>query len=202
MQLTLIRSCPAAVIPVDHLSHQPEIRLFCLCPSAQFFHEPKFKTIRTVQTDSVNAKFIDPEIHNAKQIFANRLVVKIQNCQIPAAMPGFVGKTIVIGRVSVKIDALIPVLIRRIPFFLPDIPKGKKISAGVVKYPIYNNLYSHFMCFLHKALKILIVPKPAVNLFVVDCIVPVRCGLKQRSDIDGPEPQITDMRKPFFRQNR
>ena len=72
----------------------------------------------------------------------------------------------------------------------------------MVKYPIYNNLYSHFMCFLHKALKILIVPKPAVNLFVVDCIVPVRCGLKQRSDIDGPEPQITDMRKPFFRQNR
>ena len=52
---------PAAVIPVNHFTHKPELRLHFICGPAQRFHIFKIQHVRCIQTNTIYIKLADPE---------------------------------------------------------------------------------------------------------------------------------------------
>ena len=93
---------PAAVVPVNHLAHEPEIFLHGLCPAAHFLHEVEVQHIGAVQAYSVNVKLINPKPDDVKEIGPYIRVKEVQAGQFKMSLPGFVSKRIAAGALPVK----------------------------------------------------------------------------------------------------
>ena len=96
---------------MDHLSHQPEIRLFLQDYTAHLPEEIKIKAVRTIQPDAVNIKRIDPETNRIEQVVLHLRISEVQVDQIARSPPRLIGEAIVVSAVPAKIDALVPVLV-------------------------------------------------------------------------------------------
>ena len=96
---------------MDHLSHQPEIRLFLQDYTAHLPEEIKIKAVRTIQPDAVNIKRIDPETNRIEQIVLHLRISEVQVDQIARSPPRLIGEPVVVSAVPAKIDALVPVLV-------------------------------------------------------------------------------------------
>ena len=68
---------PAAVVAVDDLTHEPEIRLHFICCAAQCFHEIKVKDVRSVKSDSVYVELAHPETDHIADVIDNSWVLLI-----------------------------------------------------------------------------------------------------------------------------
>ena len=62
---------PAAVITVDNLAHQPEIRLDFLCSTTEHTHKIKIKDIGSIKTDAIYIKFRNPVTDHITDIILN-----------------------------------------------------------------------------------------------------------------------------------
>ena len=106
-----LRICPARIVAVDDLSHQPEIRLFLQNHMAHLPEEIKIKAVRAVQPDAVNIKRVDPETNHIKQVVLHLRISEVQIDQIARSPPRLIGESVMISAVPAKIDALVPVLV-------------------------------------------------------------------------------------------
>ena len=105
----------------------------------------KIQYIGTIQADSINIKFIDPEADHVKQILSYLWILEIQAGKLKMILPGFIAKRISQGTLPVKADPLIPAGIGRIPSVLLNIPEGEKLAAGVVEYAVHNHADVRFV---------------------------------------------------------
>ena len=168
-----LRICPARIVTVDHLSHQPEIRFFLQDYAAHLPKEIKIKAVRTIQPDAVNIKRINPETNHIKQVVLHLRISEVQVDQIARSSPRLIGKPVVISAVPAKIDALVPVLVSRLLPILLDIPKCKKITSCMVEDSIDDHPDSCLMTGAYKCLEIFLISKTSVHHPVIDCVVPM-----------------------------
>ena len=182
-----------AVIPMDHLAHEPEIFFLLSCPPPHFFHKIKVQAVCAVQADAVNIKGIDPEINHIQKIVPYLRILKVQVHQFKAVSPGFISKTIIIRIVPAEVDSLIPSAVRRtFPVFL-DILKGKKFSSRMIENSVYHYLDIQVMGFLYEFCKILVIPQSSVHHFIVSGVVSMSRRFKKRSYIDCGASQLCHM---------
>ena len=59
---------PAAVIAVDYLAHQPEIRFHFFSSAAKLFHEIKIQNISSIETNSIHIELRNPETDHIADI--------------------------------------------------------------------------------------------------------------------------------------
>ena len=62
---------PAAVITMDNLSHQPEVRLHFFSSTPKLFHKVKIKNICCIKADAVYIKFRNPETDHITNVILN-----------------------------------------------------------------------------------------------------------------------------------
>ena len=143
---------PAAVISVDHFAHKPEIRFHFIGSLSECLHEIKIQNVCGIKADAIDIKLAYPETnHIADVIFYCRIALVQFYKQIVTA-PVFVRKTIVVFIVSAKIDIAVPVKIGRRFALFQNIPEGKEVTPGVVKYTIKYNVYIFLMTIGYKIL--------------------------------------------------
>ena len=68
---------PAGIVSVDHLSHEPEVRLYLVGGPPERFHIFKIQDIGGVQPDSVDIKFADPETDDVTDIISDGRIVLV-----------------------------------------------------------------------------------------------------------------------------
>ena len=190
---------PAGIIAVDHLAHQPEGFFLLSGYPAHLLQEIKIQAVRAVQADAVDIKFADPETDHVKQIILHRPVIEIQIDQIAAVSPAFIGKTVVKGAVPAEINSFVPVFVGGIlPLFL-YITESEELPPGVVEHAVHHNPDTGVVQSAHKAAEVFIVSQPAVHGPVVRRVIAVGGRLKQRADIDRPDPERFQMPDPVLK---
>ena len=188
----------AAVVPVNHLAHQPEILLLFLCGRPHLFHESKVKAVRAVQPYSVDVKFVNPETYHIQKIIANLLILQVQIHQFKAVSPCLIGKSVIIPRIASKPDSFVPSAVTGSFSLFLNITERKKFSARVIEHSVHYDLYAQFMGMGDKCLEIFIVSQTAINGPVISRIVAVGGRLEQRADINRPKSQIRRVLQPFI----
>ena len=161
---------PPGVISVNHLAHEPEILLFLTGHPTQLLHEIKLQAVCTVQADTVDIEFVNPEPHHIQKVILHAPIPEIQVRQFEAVVPCLVVKAVVVMGIALKAHVLIPATVRGIlPVFL-NIPECEKFAAGVIK--------------------------DAVHLLIIPCIVTVAVGFEQWSDIGRRESALLHVPHP------
>ena len=176
---------PAAVVPVYHLTHKPEIFLHGLCLAAHFLHEVKVQHIGAVQAYSVNVKLVNPKPDDIKEIGPHIRVKEVQAGQFKVSLPGFISKGIAAGALPVEVHSLIPVLIRGIPALFLYVLKGKKLTSCVIEHTVHNNLYALLVALVHKFSERTVIAQTPVHQFIIPGIVSMAGGFKKRAYVDG-----------------
>ena len=103
---------PAAVIAVNDLAHEPEIRLQAVAHTSELPHKFMFQNICSVETDTVNIKLGHPETDRIKMIIPHDGVPEIQLHQKIESSPVIIRKMIVIFIISPEINVAVPVPVR------------------------------------------------------------------------------------------
>ena len=78
---------PAAVVAVDDLAHEPEIRLHFICCAAQCLHEIKVKNVCRVKSDTVHIELTHPETDHIAYIVNDSRILLIQLDEKVVASP-------------------------------------------------------------------------------------------------------------------
>ena len=158
---------PAGIITMDHFAHQPEVRFHLICCVAQSLHKIKVQYIRRIQTNTVNIKFADPEANHIADIIFHFRITLIQFYKKIIAAPVFIGKTVIIFSISIKIHIAVPVAVTRLFSVGLNIFKCKKIAAGMIKYTVQNHPDTLSVAFFYKVGQIFIRSQAAVQLLIV-----------------------------------
>ena len=188
---------PTGIIPMDHLAHEPELRLHFICRLTQGFHKIKIQYVRCIQTDPINIKLTDPEADHVTDIIFDCWISLIQLHQQIVAAPVIIGKSIVIFIISIEIHITVPVTVWRLLPVLLNILKCEKISSCMIEHTIKNHTNSLRMTFCHKCFQVFIGSQTAVQLLIVCRLITVTHGFTQRTDIQSCTSYVSDMFDPW-----
>ena len=192
------RVCPAAVIAVDDLAHQPELRLYLVCQTAQPAHEVKIQHIGCVQTDAIDVELLHPEADGIIMVLLHLRVALVQLDQQVVAAPVAVGKAIVILVVAPEVHIAEPVLIAGVLTVCFQVLEREEIASHMVEHAVHDDPLPAGVAGRHKSLELLVGAKAAVHQTVVDGIITVGAALEQRADVDGCTAQLCRVGCPCF----
>ena len=184
------RVCPAAVIAVDDLAHQPELRFYLVCQTAQPPHEVEVQHVGCIQTDAVDVELLHPEADGIKMVLLHLRVALVQLDQQVVAAPVAVGKAIVILVVAPEVHIAEPVLIAGVLAVCLQVLERKEIAPHMVEHAVHDDPLSACVAGRHKGFELLVGAKAAVHQTVVDGIVAVGAALEQRADVDSRTAQL------------
>ena len=187
---------PAAVIAVDDLAHQPELRLDLVGEAAQPFHEVEVQHVGCIQPDAVDVEFMDPEADGVEVVVLHLRVPLVQLDQQVEAAPVAVGEAVVVLVVAPEVDIAEPVLIPGVLAVGLQVLERKEIPAHMVEHAVHDDLLAAGVAVGHELLELLVGAKAAVHQAVVDGIVAVGAALEQRADIDGRTADVFSRARP------
>ncbi len=190
-----LRVHPTGILPMDHLAHQPELRLPGRRMRPQLLLKGQIQHIRTVQPQSVNVKLMHPEVHGGQQVFPDGSIGKIQLRQLPGPAPGTVAEGITLRGAPAKVDALVPIPARRHFPLLLYVPEGEEAPTRVVEHRVHHHANAESVGLVHKVPEIRIAAQPPVYPPVICRIVAVTAGLEKRSDINGIDAERPEIGK-------
>ena len=153
-----LRIDPACILTVDHLTHQPELRLHLVREVAKRMLEAHIEHIGTVETEAIDVEGIDPILHDIDQVFPDALAVEIQLRKLPCTAPCTVVEAVAPWGTAIEADALIPVLIWAVPALLLDILKREEATAGVVEHRINDDTNAVIVRCVHEVAEVFIGP--------------------------------------------
>ena len=188
---------PAAVITVDNLAHQPEIRLDFFSSTTEHTHKIKIKDIGSIKTDAIYIKFRNPVTDHITDIILNIRIALVKFDEQIISTPVVIGKSIIVFVVSIEIDIAVPVKIwRMLPVFL-DIFKGEKITSGMVEYTVKNNFDSFFVTDFYESCQILVGSETGIQFLVIGCFITMSDTFKKRTDVQGSAADCFNMVNPW-----
>ena len=130
--------CPAAVVAMNHFSHQPEIFFHAICKVTHSLHKIKIKDICCIQAYSINIKFRYPETDNIKQVILYLCISLVQLYQKIITAPVFITKAVIVLIVPAKIQVTEPATVWGLLPLCLYVFKRKETSPYMVKNTIYN----------------------------------------------------------------
>ena len=175
---------PAAVIAVDDLAHQPELRLDLVGKAAQALHKVEVQHIRCIQPDAVNVECIDPEADGIIMVVLYLGVALVQLDQQVEAAPVAVREAVVVLVVAPEIHVAEPVAVAGVLAVLLQLLEREEIAAHMVEHAVHDDLLAPLMAGGDKLLEFLVGAETPVYQTVVDGVIAVGTALEQRADID------------------
>lgn len=155
------------------------------------------KAVGGIETDSVNVKFVYPEINCPDKIIGDLGISEIQLNKVVAVVPALVPEAVVIGGISAEIQPAEPAAVTGTLPVLLNVLKADEITSHMVENTVQN--YSYAICVKvgTDLFEILVCTKTAVNGLIINSIITVLCGLEKRSQVNGVYVHFFQMRYPF-----
>ena len=183
------------VVAEEHLADQGEARSDLLAVAAEPFHEIVVQAVRHVETEPVDAEFLDPHFHTLQEIVNDSRILQVQFDQFIVAFPALVPETVVVAAVAVKVNAE-PVFVGRVPFLLLYIFKCPEAPSHVIENAVQHDLHIVVVKRLTDFLKVIIRSEAAVDLFEIPRIITVVVRLKDRIQDDRADPKFLKIFRP------
>ena len=183
---------------MDDLAHQPELRLYLVCQTAQPPHEVEIQHVGCIQTDAVDVELLHPEADGIIMVLLHLRVALVQLDQQVVAAPVAVGKAIVILVVAPEVHIAEPVLIAGVLAVCLQVLEREEIAAHMVEHAVHDDPLPAGVAGCHKGLELLVGAKAAVHQTVVDGIITVGAAFEQRADIDGRTAKCCRVGCPCF----
>ena len=117
---------------MERLTNQHKVGLELTGKSMQAAHKVAVEHIGDVQSQTVDAKDLDPVTHRLKQVIDHSGILQVELHKLKMAFPTLVPKAVTIAGVAVKANVE-PVLVRRVPLTLLHIAEGPKAATDVVE---------------------------------------------------------------------
>lgn len=185
------------ILPVDNFAHQEKV--FPLLPhgAAQKFKEPFGQKVCHVQTQPVDAEFVDPESDGAGKVIGHLAAMQVEFDKLVMPFPTFVPEPVVILRIPAEPDVE-PILF--IGLFAPPahVLKGKKAPAYVVEHAVQHDADARLVEFFHKRFEVRIVAEAPVHVEKVYGIVAVALAFEQRVEQHGVKSLFLYLRDALF----
>ena len=185
-----------AIIPADHLPHQPHVLAQPVRLTGQRRQKSLAQHIRSIQPQTRNSKLLVPHAHRREQVFANLRVVRVELHQIEIARPPLVGKRIALlacaGEIEIK-----PVPIGRILSVGNDILKRPKLPTHMVEHRVQDQPHVSTREFVGQPPHGVEVAQPAVDREIVDGVVPMRRRLEHRTKLQRGDAQTVQIVQPL-----
>ena len=102
------RVCPASVVPVDYLAHEPEIRSQGTGEGMYPFDEIVIEAVRSVKAYAVYAPVLYPHFNGVQEIFHHLVIAEIELYQVIAVVPALVPEAVVIGGIPAEVQVTEP----------------------------------------------------------------------------------------------
>ena len=128
-------------------------------------------------------------------MFHHIVVAEVELDQVVVAFPAFVPEAVVVIGISVK-GKMEPVLIRRVPFLLLNIPECPEASAYMIEYAVQNNFDAGFVKGVHNLLEVLVCSETLIYKSVIASVVSMSVGFENRRKVDGICAEFLDVRYP------
>ena len=158
MQSSLIH--PSRVIAVDHLSHQPELRLYLLCHRPEHLHKVEIQHVGSIQPEPVYIKFLYPEADRISDIVLYLGISLVKLHKKVVAAPVGIGEPVIILIIAIEVYIAVPVSVAGVFPVLLQILKRKKIPSRMIEHSVQDHPYAFVMTFFYKILQVFIIPKP------------------------------------------
>lgn len=100
--------CPAAVVAVDYLAHEPEIGLHASCKAMYALDKVIVKAICGIKANTVDIPCFYPHFDSVQQIFNDLVVSQVQLYQVIAVVPSLVPEAVIISGVAAEIKVAEP----------------------------------------------------------------------------------------------
>ena len=193
---------PFAVIPMDDLAHQPEVRLQCVGQPPKLTHEAKIEHVGSVQPNPVNVERFDPEPDHVQQVRPDLRILMIQLGKGIETAPVIIGKPVSISVIPVEIDASVPVPVRRILPVRQEIAEGEEFAAGMIEDAVEDDADPLRMAFRNKRFQVFVRPQPRIQLPIIGRLVSMSDRFKKRPDIQRAATQRAQVRNPWDQRNQ
>ena len=181
---------------MDDLAHQPELRLYLVCQTAQPAHEVEIQHVGCVQTDAVDVELLHPEADGIIMVLLHLRVALVQLDQQVVAAPVAVGKAVVILVVAPEVHIAEPVLIPGVLAVCFQVLEREEIAAHMVEHAVHDDLLAPLMAGGDKFLELLVGAETPVYQTVVDGVIAVGTALEQRADIDRRTAKLCRVLSP------
>ena len=193
---------PPVVVAVDHLAHQQAgaVGPGVVAHAAELPPEVRVDLVRHVEAPAVDANLLDPEPRDVEDVVLNRGLVQVQPGQHRVALPAVVGEPGSLDGVGGAPPLVVPLPradvipvaeLRRVRALLPQILKREMLLPGVVKDAVQDNLDADVVQLLDDLLEELHVAEAAIDLEVIERVVPVRAGLEEGRKIDSVDAELS-----------
>ena len=185
------------ILDMDDLAHQEKVLPLRANDAAEKLEEPFGQKIGNIQPQTVDLKFIDPELDCAADVIGHRAAVQIELDKLHVPFPALVPKSVVVAGIAAEID------VEPILFVAPlaagaHVLKGEKTAADMVEHAVEHDADARFVKFFDQTLKIGVVAEPPVHIEEIDRVVPVPLAFKQRVEQNGGKSHFLDVRDLFF----
>ena len=177
------------ILDMDDLAHQEKVLPLRANGAAEKLEEPFGQKIGNIQPQTVDLKFIDPELDCAADVIGHRAAVQVELDELHVPFPALVPKSVVVAGIAAEID------VEPILFVAPlaagaHVLKGEKTAADMVEYSVQYHTDSVAVKRLADFDKIIIGAKPAVKFTEISCIISMIIGLKNRIQKNGVHSKI------------
>ena len=183
------------IIAVKQLAQEQEFRLDVVGQSAKSVDEVSVQAVSHIQSQTVYIEVINPVTDLVEDMFHHIVVAEVELDQVVVAFPAFVPEAVIVIGISVK-GKMEPVLIRRVPFLLLNIPECPEASAYMIEYAVQNNFDAGFVKGVHNLLEVLVCSETLIYKSVIAGVVSMSVGFENRRKVDGICAEFLDVRYP------
>ena len=181
---------------MERLTDQHKVGLELTGKSMQAAHKIAIEHIGDVQSQTVDAKDLDPVTHRLKQVIDHSGVLQVELHKLKMALPALVPKAVAVARVTVKADVE-PVLVGRVPPTLLHIAEGPKAATDVVEDGVEHHADAVGVQRLAYGGKVGIPTQAAVDMAQAARIVAVAIRLERRVDQHSANTELLQVVGPL-----
>ena len=191
-----LRVCPAVVVAVDYLAHEPEIALFALAEASYPLEEVEVDAVGSVKADAVDAKGLYPVVDSVDDVVTDADIAEIEFYEVIVAVPAFIPEWVAAGTLTAEVEVLEPVAVARPLTLLLNIDELGKFPSYMVENAVKDDPDAVFVELVADEAEGIVVAETTVNGLVVNGIVAVLDRLENGSEVNGVNIHLLEMRYP------
>jgi hypothetical protein len=179
------RVSPAVIVAVDYLAHEPEVTLLSLAEASDALEEVKVDAVGCVEAYSVDAKGFYPVVNSVDDMVTDTYISEIELDEVIVTVPAFVPERISARALSAEVEILEPVTVLAVLAFFLNIHELREFSSYVVENAVKNNSDAVLMESVAEKTEGVVITESAVYLLIVNGIIAVFNGFKDRSEVNS-----------------
>ena len=188
--------CPAVIVTVDYLAHEPEIRTLALAEASDALEEIEINAVSGIKTDTVNAEMLYPVIDGINDMIADADIAQIEFDEVIVTVPAFIPEGITVRTLTAEVEILEPAAVSRALTVFLNVHELRELASDMIEHTVEDYTDAVLMEFIADKAERVVVSESAVDLFIVNSIIAVFNGFEYRPEVYCVNIHFLEVRDP------